>query len=62
MTALTELFTMNDMNMLNYELAILVESKNYNTFNTLLRRNPNIWKFNTRELNKEIPCDDRHFT
>ena len=60
MTALTELFAMNDMNKLKYELARLVESKDYKTVNTLLRRNPNTWKFNTRELNEEIPCEDRH--
>ena len=62
MTALTELFTVNDMDKLKYELARLVESKECKTVNTLLRRNPNTWKFNTRELNEEIHCDDKHFT
>ena len=41
MTALTELFTINDMDRLKYELARLVESKDYKTVNALLRRNPN---------------------
>ena len=36
MTTLTELFTMNDMDKLKYELARLVESKDYKTVNTLL--------------------------
>ena len=62
MTELTELFTMDDMNKLKCELARLVRSKDYKTVNTLLRRNPNTWKFDTRELNEEILCDDRHFT
>ena len=62
MTALTELFACDDMNKLKHELARLIESKDYKTVNTLLRRNPNTWKFNTRELNEEIPCDDKHFT
>ena len=53
MTALTELFTMNDMNMLKYELARLVESKDYKTVNTLLSRNPNTWLFNTCEFNED---------
>ena len=51
MTTLTELFTMNDMDKLKYELARFVESKNYKKVNTLLRLNPNIWKFDSRELN-----------
>ena len=62
MTELTELFAMNDMDKLKYELARLINLKDYKTLNTLLRRNPNTWKFNTRELNEEIPCDERHFT
>ena len=62
MTALTELFTINDMDRLKYELARLVESKDYKTVNALLRRNPNTWLFNTRELNEEIPYDKKHFT
>ena len=62
MTELTELFTMDDMNKLKYELARLVRYRDYQTINTLLRRNPNTWKFDTRELNEEILCDDRHFT
>ena len=62
MTELTELFAMNDMDKLKYELARLVKSKDYKTLNTLLRRNPNTWKFDTRELNEEILCNDRHFT
>ena len=62
MTALTEMFAMDDMNKLKCELARLVESKYYKTINVLLRRNPNIWKLDTRELNEEIPCDVKHFT
>ena len=62
MTALSELFAKDDMNKLKRELARLVESKDYKTINVLLRRNPNIWKFDTRELNEEIPCDVNHFT
>ena len=50
------------MNRLKKELARLVGSKDYKAVNVLLRRNSNIWKFDTRELNEEIPCDDRHFT
>ncbi len=53
---------MDDMNKLKCELARLVRSKDYKTVNTLLRRNPNTWKFDTRELNEEILCDERHFT
>ena len=62
MTELTELFQTTDMDKLKRELARLVESKDYKSINTLLRRNPNTWLFNTRDLNEEIPCDDRHFT
>ena len=62
MTELTELFEMNDMNKLKYELSRLVKAKDYKTVNTLLRRNPNTWLFDTRTLNEEIPCDDKHFT
>lgn len=43
---------MNDMDKLKYELARLVESTDYKTVNTLFRRNPNTWKFNTREINE----------
>ena len=62
MTELTELFEMNDMNKLKYEISRLVKAKDYKTVNTLLRRNPNTWLFDTRALNEEIPCDDKHFT
>ena len=62
MTELTELFVTDDMNRLKKELDRLVRSKDYKAVNVLLRRNSNIWTFNTRELNEEIPCDDRHFT
>ena len=62
MTELTELFATDDMNKLKHELSRLIGSKDYKTVNTLLRRNPNTWKFNTRELNEEIPCADRDFT
>ena len=62
MTALAELFTTDDMDRLKKELARLVGSKDYKAINVLLRRNSNIWTFNTRELNEEIPCNDRHFT
>ena len=62
MTALTELFQTSDMNKLKQELARLVEMKDYKTINVLLRRNKNTWLFNTRELNEEIPCNERHFT
>ena len=62
MTELTKLFAMNDMKKLKHELARLIESKDYKTNNALLRCNPNLWKFDTRELNEEIPCDEKHFT
>ena len=62
MTALTELFATDDMDRLKHELARLVGCKEYKAINVLLRRNSNIWKFDTRSLNEEIPCDDRHFT
>ena len=39
----------------------MVRSKDYKILNILLRRNPNIWTFNTRELNVKIPCDDKYF-
>ena len=58
MTELTELFTTNDMNKLKHELARLVRTKEFKAINTLLRRNTNAWKFDTRELNEEIPCND----
>ena len=61
MTELSELFEMNDMNKLKNELSRLVKAKDYKTVNTLLRRNPNTWLFDTRTLNEEIPCDDKHF-
>ena len=47
MAASTELFETCDMNKLKHELAHLVKSKDYETINMLLRRNPN-----TRELNE----------
>ncbi len=37
MTELTELFEMNDMNKLKYELSRLVMAKDYKTVDTLLR-------------------------
>ena len=61
MTALTELFQTTDMDKLKCELARLVESKDYKTINALLRHNPNILTFNTRDFNEEIPCDEKHF-
>lgn len=62
MTELTELFATNDMDKLNRELARLVQTKDYKTIKELLRSNSNIWTLNTKVLNEEIPCDDRHFT
>ena len=62
MTVLTELFQTSDMNKLKQEIARLVELKNYKAINALLRRIKNKWSFNTRELNEEIQCDERHFT
>ena len=56
-----EVFTTNDMSKLKCELSLLIESKNYKTLNVLLKRNPNTWLFNTRELNEEIPCNDKLF-
>lgn len=61
MTELTELLEMNDMNKLKYELSRLVKAKDYKTVNILLCRNPNTWLFDTKEINEEIPCDDKHF-
>ena len=61
MTELTELFTTNDMDKLKRELARLVKAIDYKAINTLLRRNPNTRLFDTRELNEEIPCKERHF-
>lgn len=52
MTTLTELFTMSYMGKLKYE-------RLYKTVNKLLHRNPNAWKYNTRELNEEISCDEK---
>ncbi|KAK8884037.1 hypothetical protein M9Y10_043140 [Tritrichomonas musculus] len=62
MTELREQFATDGMNKLKNELSRLISSKDNKTVNTLLHRNPNTWKFNTRELNEEIPCEDRHFT
>ena len=62
MTVLTELFQTSDMNKLKQELTRLVELKDYKTINVLLCRNKNTWSFNTRELNEEIPCNERYFT
>ena len=58
MTKLTELFATDDMSKQKYELAI---NKYYKLINALLRHNPSLWKFNTRDLNKEIPLDEKHF-
>lgn len=52
---------MSDMNQLKKELARLARSKDYKAVNVLLRRNSNTWIFNTRKLNEEIPCEDKHF-
>ena len=61
MTELTELYNTNDMDRLKRELARLVKALDYKSINTLLRRNSNTWLFDTRELNEEIPCKERHF-
>ena len=44
---------MNDMDKLKIELTRIVESEEYKTVNTLLRRNPNTWLFNTCEFNED---------
>lgn len=41
MTTLTEFFTTNNIDKLKYELAQLVESKDYKIVNKLLSRNTN---------------------
>lgn len=48
------------MEILKCELAKLVKNETYKTVNTLLRCDANIWMFNTGELNKEIPYDEKH--
>ena len=61
MTELTELFTTNDMDRLKRDLARLVKALDYKAINILLRRNPNTRLFDSRALNEEIPCKERHF-
>ena len=61
MIELTELYNTSDMDRLKRELARLVKALDYKSINTLLRRNQNTWLFDTRELNEEIPCKERHF-
>ena len=61
MITLTELFQTNDEQIIKNELRRLANEKDYRTINTLLRRNPNISKFDTRALNEEIPQQEKHF-
>ena len=61
MIELTELYNTSDMDRLKRELARLVKTLDNKAINGLLRRNSNTWLFDTRELNEEIPCKERHF-
>ena len=51
---LEELYNTNSMALLMKSIAELAGRQDYNTLNTLLRRNPNINMFDTRLLNKVI--------
>lgn len=53
MTLRTELFETNDLNRLKKEFAKLISEGDDKGINTLLRRNRNIDKFDTRSLNEE---------
>ena len=61
-TSLEELYTTDDLTVLKRAITELTAKRDYKTLNTLFRRNPNASKFDTRELNEEIPCDVNHFT
>lgn len=57
----TELFETNDLNRLKKELVKLINEGDNKGINTLLRRNRNVDKFDTRSLNEELPQINKHF-
>ena len=61
MTLRTELFETNDLNRLKKELAKMINEGDDKGINTLLRRNRNVDKFDTRSLNEELPQIEKHF-
>lgn len=61
MTELIFLFQISDGSKLKQVLALLVRSKDLKVGNTLLGCNQNTLMFNTRKLNEEILCKDKHF-
>lgn len=57
-----ELYTTSDMTKIKQAIAELVGNKDYKTINRLLRRNPFVSKLDSRELNKDMPQEDKRFT
>ena len=61
-TSLEELYTTDDLTLLKRAIIELTTKQDYKTLNTLFRRNPNASKFDTRELNEDIPQKNKRFT
>ena len=61
-TSLEELYTTDDLTVLKRAITELTAKRDYKTLNTLFRRNPNASKFDTRELNEDIPQKNKRFT
>ena len=61
-TSLEELYTTDDLTVLKRAITELTTKRDYKTLNTLFRRSPNASKFDTRELNEDIPQKNKRFT
>ena len=61
-TSLEELYTTDDLTVLKRAITELTTKQEYKTLNTLFHRNPNASKFDTRELNEDIPQSTKRFT
>ena len=60
--SLEELYSTDDLTLIKKSIAELTAKQDYKTLNTLFRRNPNASKFDTRELNEDIPQNNKRFT
>ena len=60
-TKYEQLYTCNDAHKIKAEIAKLVATQDYKTLHTLLRRNPLASAFDTRQLNEDIPQQDKRF-
>lgn len=53
------MYSTSDKSLIKQSMSDLVDKKDYKTLNILLRHNPITNKFYTRELNEDIPQEDK---